>query len=149
MNPYILAIPAVGVPLLFAIIRRRNKHTLNTDYYMERWLDLQRHCATRKTWPNAIIEADALLDEALKCCGFKGKTTGERLVAAQRKLSNNESVWFGHKLCKRVPDEDVRKLRKQDVLEALHGFRQALRDIGALEVPHLEQPQTQEVPASD
>ena len=119
------------------IIKRRRARRLDTRYFMEQWLSLQKFCGTRKTWPDAIIAADALLDDALKRAGYKGKTTGERLVAAQRALTNNESVWFGHKLCKRVPDEDVRKLRKQDVLEALHGFRQALRDIGALEVPEV------------
>ena len=124
-----------------SLIRRRQKRRINPDEFMQRWLALQKHCASRKTWPNAIIEADALLDEALKRAGYKGKTTGERLVAAQKALSNNESVWFGHKLCKRVPDEDVRKLRKQDILEALHGFRQALRDIGALEVPEVRNEQ--------
>lgn len=131
--------PALGVALLLLIlavfIRRRRKNRINTVYYMEKWLELQKNCVSRKTWPQAVLEADALLDEALKCRGFKGKTTGERLVSAQRSLSNNESVWFGHKYCQSVPDKDVRRLRKQDVLEALHGFRQALRDIGALEVP--------------
>ena len=102
---------------------------------MEEWQSLQKHCASRKTWPQAVIDADNLLHEALKACGYRGKTTGERLVAAQRKLSNNEAVWFGHKLRKEIAGIDVRKLRKQDVLEALHGFRQAMRDIGALEVP--------------
>lgn len=121
--------------ILVWIIRRRRARRMDTSYFMERWLALQKFCASRKTWPDAILEADGLLEEALKRAGYKGKTTGERLVAAQKALSNNESVWFGHKYCKRVPEEDVRRLRKQDVLEALHGFRQALRDIGALEVP--------------
>ena len=138
MIKYLLLAAGVGCLILIGIYlsRRRARH-LDPDYFMERWMALQRHCASRKTWPMAVIEADALLDEALKKAGYKGKTTGERLVAAQRNLTNNESVWFGHKLCKRVPDEDVRKLRKQDVLEALHGFRQALRDLGALEVPEV------------
>jgi hypothetical protein len=114
---------------------KRRKKKINPDYFMERWIALQKCCSTRKTWPDAIIEADALLDEALRRSGYRGRTTGERLVSAQRALTNNESVWFGHKLCKRIPEEDVRRLRKQDILEALHGFRQALRDLGALHVP--------------
>lgn len=122
------------ITVIFLMVRRRKKRKLDPHYFMERWLALQKFCGTRKTWPDAIVEADALLDEALKKAGYKGKTTGERLVAAQRTLTNNESVWFGHKLCKRIPEEDVRRLRKQDMLEALHGFRQALRDIGALKV---------------
>ena len=112
---------------------RRKK--LNQAHFMKRWRDLQKHCVTRKTWPKAVVAADALLDEALKKRGFKGKTSGERLVAAQHEITNNESVWFGHKFSQKIMDQDVRKLRKQDVLEALSGFRQALRDVGALEVP--------------
>lgn len=111
------------------LFRRR----LKSKKFNQRWQALQKHCATRKTWPQAIIEADNLLCEALKKRGFKGKTTGERLVAAQHELTSNDKVWFGHKLRNRIADEDVRKLKKQDILEALSGFRQALRDLGALE----------------
>lgn len=113
--------------------KRRSK--VNAERCTERWKALQKHCATRKTWPQAIIDADDLLEDALKRARFKGKTTGERLVAAQRSLSNNESVWLGHKLRNRIMQEDldVRKLKKQDMLEALNGFRQALRDLGALQ----------------
>jgi Mg-chelatase subunit ChlI len=142
MIVYIAAGGAVVVLLFIGVfaVRRRRRRKLDPDYFLQRWKDLQRHCAQRKTWPQAVIEADELLDEALKRCRYKGKSTGERLVAAQHDLSDNEAVWFGHKLRKRVPDEDVRKLRKQDVLEALNGFRQAMRDIGALEVKINDQP---------
>jgi len=112
---------------------RRKRKPLNPADFTERWLALQSHCAARKNWPLAIIEADALLCEALKKSRYKGKTTGERLVAAQHVLSSNDTIWFGHKLSTRINDEDVRKLKKSDVFEALTGFRQALRDLGALE----------------
>lgn len=114
----------------------RRKRKINTAQYAERWDAIQKHCSARKTWPQAVIQADELLDDALKCKGYKGKTTGERLVAAQRELSSNETVWAGHKLCKTLNVEgvDVRKLKKKDVVQALSGFRQALRDLGALEV---------------
>lgn len=110
------------------------RRKLNIDNYTERWKALQLNCASRKTWPKAIIEADDLLCEVLKRRKFKGKTTGERLVAAQRSLSGNEDVWAGHKLRKRLEQEDVdvRKLKKKDMVVALSGFRQALRDLGAL-----------------
>lgn len=112
---------------------RRRKRKLNTAKFAKRWKELQQNCATRKTWPQAIIEADNLLDDALKKARYKGKTTGERLVAAQHTLTSNDTVWFGHKLRKSIASQDVRKLKKSDVLAALAGFRQALRDLGALE----------------
>ncbi|MDB5170605.1 MAG: hypothetical protein JWO35_299 [Candidatus Saccharibacteria bacterium] len=111
----------------------RRKKELDVKDFTQRWQALQKHCVTRKTWPQAIIEADNLLCDALKKSRYKGKSTGERLVAAQRMLSDNEGVWFGHKFCKQIGDQDVRKIKKQDVMDALTGFRQALRDLGALE----------------
>jgi hypothetical protein len=54
-------------------------------------------------------------------------------VAAQHQLTSNDTVWFSHKYYKQVGDIDVRKLKKQEVAEVLMGFRQALRDLGALE----------------
>jgi hypothetical protein len=115
---------------------RPKRKALNTDHFTERWVNLQKHCASRKTWPQAIIEADELLDDVLKKCKYKGKTTGERLVAAQHELSSNDTIWVGHKLRKKMTDEpvDVRTLKKKDMVIALSGFRQALRDLGALKV---------------
>ena len=112
---------------------RRKPARLPRAIYNERWRELQKHCADKNTWPLAIIDADNLLDKALRARKYKGKTTGERLVAAQHSLSANDSVWFGHKLRNKIVHEDARKLRKQDVLEALSGFRQALKDLGAMD----------------
>ncbi len=117
----------------FKKIFRRRPKKLNVKKYSERWQELQKQCVSRKTWPQAIIDADNLLDEVLKRSRFKGKTTGERLVSAQHALTSNEKVWFGHKLRKIISSADVRKLKKKDVLTALSGFRQALRDLGALD----------------
>lgn len=115
------------------LIPRRRR--LDINYFTQRWKELQTNCATRKTWPQAIIEADDLLEEALKKARYKGKTTGERLVAAQRDLSSNDTVWAGHKLRNRIEqgEIDVRKLKKNDIVLALAGFREALRDLGALQ----------------
>lgn len=116
-------------------IFRRRPRKLKTDKLQVRWVELQKLCSTRKTWPQAVMEADELLADVLKQRRYKGKTTGERLVAAQHELSDNESVWFGHKLCQKLSEAtiDVRTLKKRDIVTALAGFRQALRDLGALE----------------
>ena len=55
-------------------------------------------------------------------------------MAAQHHLTDNENVWVGHKLRKKMTEEnvDVRTLKKKDMVVALAGFRQALRDLGAL-----------------
>lgn len=132
---YIVLIAAIAFVLLSGLawfVRRKKKRTVNPELFLQRWHDLQKNCSSRKTWADAIVDADNLLDDALKRRGYKGKSTGERLVAAQHSLSSNSSVWFGHKLRNRIVNEDVRKLKKQEVLSALSGFREALRDLGAL-----------------
>ena len=112
------------------LFRRR----LNEGKFADGWHQVQQYCGSRKNWPRAIIEADDLVNEALKKRKYKGRTPGERLVAAQHDLTANDKVWLGHKLRQKLEQEeiDVRTLKKNDMLTALSGFRQALRDLGAL-----------------
>ena len=129
---YVVMTGLVVLLVFLLLLRRYRARHLNTDHFTLRWKELQKHCGTRKTWPLAVIDADNLLDEALKRSLYKGKTTGERLVAAQHVLTSNETVWFGHKLRNKIAGEDVRKLKKQDIVAALAGFRQALKDLRAM-----------------
>ncbi len=132
----IMAVVALGVlvGLIFgaAWLTRRRFSKPNVEYFTKRWRDLQKLCADAATWPLAIIDADKLLDEALKKNRFKGKTMGERLVTAQRSIGDNDSVWFAHKLRNKIVHEQYDKLKERDVKEALIGFRRALKDLGAL-----------------
>ncbi|GAC1392044.1 MAG: hypothetical protein NVSMB46_06700 [Candidatus Saccharimonadales bacterium] len=107
------------------------KH-LKQDNFNKSWKELQLYCKDKATWPNALIKADRLLDNALKKRRFKGKSMGERLVSAQRSLSNNDGVWFAHNLCKKVAIDPQVRIKEEEIKQALIGFRQALRDIGAL-----------------
>jgi hypothetical protein len=79
----------------------------------------------------AVIDADKLLDDALRRLHYRGKTMGERLVSAQRDLSSNDTVWYSHKLRNKIVHESIR-LKKRDVQNALKGYLQALHDLGAL-----------------
>jgi hypothetical protein len=133
MMPYIVGAAAVIVLLISAfLVRKYRPGKLNSDAYAVRWQAIQKNCANKKTWTTAVVEADNLLDEVLRRRKYKGKTAGERLVTAQHDLKNNESVWFGHKLRNRIKQDDLKKISKHDTLESLSGFRQALKDLGAL-----------------
>ena len=119
---------------LIAVIFKRRPRKLKTVRFQDRWRDLQKLCANKETWSKAVVAADKLLDEALKKRRYAGKSMGERLTKAQRDLSDNEGVWFGHKLRNKVEhDQDV-KLKESEVKKALIGIRQALKDLGAF--PH-------------
>jgi len=131
-----LAIAAIVVLLVLVFgtsyLLRRKPKQLNREYYQGKWQELQALCADKSTWPLAVIDADKLLDEALKRSRYKGKTMGERLVSAQRDIKNNDTVWYGHKLRNRLVHENSVKLTKRDVKDALLGIRAALKDLGAL-----------------
>ncbi len=118
--------------LVVGLLLKRKPSRLNFDYFQKRWREAQALCAKQETWPLAIINGDKLLDEALKKLKYKGKTMGERLVAAQHDIKDNDAVWYGHKLRNKLVHEDLKKLKKKDVLEALVGFREAMKDLGAL-----------------
>lgn len=118
--------------LVFLLWRRRRPRQLDAVYFAGRWKELQKLYKDKASWPQAIIEADKLLDEALKQRKFKGKTMGERLVSAQRSLSSNDSVWFGHKLRNKLVHEEYKVTQKTEVRDALLGYFQALKDLGAI-----------------
>jgi len=120
----------VVVAAIFVFRRRPRK--VDPVYFAGRWHELQRHLPNKSTWPQAILDADKLLDEALKRHKFKGKSMGERLVSAQHALSSNDTVWFGHKLRNKLVHEQYKLTSKTEVKTALLGYLQALKDLGAL-----------------
>lgn len=132
LNLFIIALLGVVLLVFIALVNRKVPKRLNQKYFVKEWRYLQAMCSSKDTWPLAIINADKLLDNALKKRRFHGKSMGERLVSAQRKLSNNDAVWFAHKLRNRLVHEQDVTLREKDVREALVGIRQALKDLGAL-----------------
>ncbi len=115
-----------------SFVVRRNATKLDQDYYLHKWQELQELCNSKNTWPLAVINADKLVDDALKKCRYKGKTMGERLVSAQHDLSANDGVWFGHKMRNKLVHEEYDINKKSDLKDAMLGFLQALRDLGAL-----------------
>ena len=135
LNLLLFALAAAGilavVSVLIGLLLRRRPRELDRVQFKSRWQDLQSHCAQEATWPMAIIDADKLLDDALKRLHYKGKTMGERLVSAQRDITSNDHVWFSHKLRNKIVHENIH-LRKGDVKTALKGYLEALHDLGAL-----------------
>lgn len=132
--------PAIGIAVVVIVLLgvifgagylKRRPKVLSSAYFQPKWKEAQGYCKDKSTWPLAIINADKLLDEALKRRKFKGKTMGERMVAAQRELSDNDGVWYAHKLRNRLVHEADVKLKEADVKKALIGIRQALKDLGA------------------
>lgn len=126
-----IALGVLLVVMIFSIVWRRRPKKLKKEYYQQKWQKLQSQLSDSKLWPLAIIDADKLLEEALKTRRYKGKSMGEKLVAAQHDIQNNDLVWFGHKLRNKLVHEPDVKLKKTDVRDALLGIKTALKDLGA------------------
>ena len=80
----------------------------------------------------AVIEADKLLDRALREAGYRGQTMGERLVAGGPALSDKDAVWGVHKLRNRLVHEVDVEISLLQTKRALAVFARALKDVGAL-----------------
>jgi hypothetical protein len=134
MIVFLLVIIIFGAAVLAVISRLAKSRAprMNQQYFQQKWLELLARVKTPEGMMLAVIDADKLLDEALKKRHFRGKTMGERLVSAQRMISDNDAVWYAHKLRNRLVHEPNVRLKKKEAQTALAGFRQGLKDLGAI-----------------
>jgi len=104
---------------------------MNNQKFIKKWIYVQSLCGHKESWAKAIIESELLLKKAVVRRKFKGKNMGEKLTNGQRSFSDNDSLWVSYKIFKKVDSKKI-VLTENDVKKALFGFRQALRDLGAL-----------------
>jgi hypothetical protein len=120
--------------VLFAGIGKLNKKHSGLDhvYYQKQWQTIEGYKSNGGAGLQlAVLEADKLLDHALKHRGYSGATMGERLKSARGSFMNNDAVWHAHKLRNRLAHEQNVPLNALTVDQALRGFRAALKDLGA------------------
>jgi hypothetical protein len=80
----------------------------------------------------AILNADKLVDQALRERGFRGDTMGDRLKATRGQLSDRDEIWFAHKLRNRIAHESDVRVNYSQARRALGGFKRALKDLRAI-----------------
>lgn len=131
---FLIAVIVLAIVMLAVISRlaKKRQPKLDKQYFQFQWAELLARVKTPEGIILAVVDADKLLDQALKKHHYKGKTMGERLVSAQRTLSDNDAVWYAHKLRNRLVHEPNVRLKKREAQNALAGFKQALSDLGAL-----------------
>ena len=130
--PYALALITLGALVLVGIYLWRRPKPMNVEQFQNDWKELQKLCRDKTKWPEAIVAADSLLDNALRRRKFRGDTMGKRMLKAQRLFSDSDAVWSAHKLRSKIDADPTTKLKEAEVKQALVGTRQALKDLGAL-----------------
>ena len=77
-----------------------------------------------------VVEADKVLDEALKLLGYRG-SLGDKLKAAGPRFRDVEALWAAHKLRNKLVHELDQSPADREVDEAVKAFHAALTDLGA------------------
>lgn len=131
---FFAAILIVAGLVLVIIVYTKGGNQLNQEKYRTKWLSVERSLV--KDQPASchlsVLNADKLLDHALKEAGYKGNTMGERLKSASSRLSNRNAVWAAHKLRNQIAHEPDVQVKYDTARRALASFRQALKDVGAI-----------------
>ncbi len=77
-----------------------------------------------------IVEADKILDEALRLLGYKG-SLGDKLKKAGPRFSNLNDLWWAHKLRNKAVHELSHEMNDAEVNRAIVIYHKALTDLGA------------------
>lgn len=99
-----------------------------------RWDEIERMSAAggEMNLKMAVMEADKLLDHALKAMAIPGVTLGERLKFAAYKYPNVRNVWNAHRLRNQLAHEASYYLDPSFARKAIRDFRDALRLLNVL-----------------
>jgi hypothetical protein len=131
----IISIIIVGI-LVFLGISLTGKKTYEFDKeeYQADFLQIENSLSkdNELTFNAAVIEADKLLDKALMEMDLPGKTMGERMKAASNLFTQNNSIWYAHKMRNMIAHERNFKIDYLKANHALKAYRQALKDLGAI-----------------
>ncbi len=125
----------LGMILLIPLSRtHRHKHAhIDKVFVRKKWDEIAAMSAKPDQSARfAIIEADKLLDYALKKRGYSGETMGERLKSANHDFSYIDDVWTAHKLRNKLVHEAQYEIDRRNIARALSQFEKALKDMGAL-----------------
>lgn len=129
-----LGVVIIGIILLVVIsVTRRAPKRLNTEKYQERWMGITSSVTNDSgSMQLAVLNADKLLDMAMRERGFSGNNMGERLRSHGSQFSNLNAVWSAHKLRNRIAHDHDVALNQRTTQSALNSFKTALKDLGAL-----------------
>ncbi|KPJ85493.1 hypothetical protein AMJ57_02830 [Parcubacteria bacterium SG8_24] len=135
----VLAAAAVifGVTITIRIRRflaSKRFEAADRDTMRRRWVEIEDLMRQPGEMPPrmAVLEADKLLDYALKSLAMPGETLGERLKFAQYRYPQLKEVWWAHKIRNRLAHESTFRLERRLARRALRTFRKALETLGAI-----------------
>lgn len=124
----------LGMWKVRSFFRGRKFDPTNRQGMQRRWAEIEQLVAAEGELQRkmAVLEADKLLDHALKALAMPGETLGERLKFAAYKYPNIKNVWWAHKIRNSLSHEATYHLDAGIAKRAIKEFRRALEMLGAL-----------------
>lgn len=132
----LLGVLVVAAVVWWLVARGGKRYGLNeSDKHQvkETWANIEATLQedNESAYARVIVEADKLLDFALKQRGVPGEAMGERLRNGKRFLKSIDGVWQAHKLRNQLAHDMGTKLNRNEVERALKWFKQGLKELGA------------------
>jgi len=134
---FFFAIIIIAGALLLAIISsmyKKGVKKLDVEHFRTKCLEIEHKLKKDEisSYHLSVLDADKLVDSALKARGIKGKTMGERMKNAASLFSDRNGIWTAHKLRNRIAHESDVNVTYNEARLALQTFRKALKDLGAI-----------------
>jgi hypothetical protein len=102
----------------------------------EAWAAVQKHffAGDVNDLKIAIVEADNILNDALRYAGVRGVNLGDRLKNIKHgTMPNLEDVWTAHKLRNEIAHETNFSLKRDTTERALNAYEVALKNLGVFD----------------
>lgn len=123
----------IGIGLLIVIAKGQTSKQLNKEWYRDQWKGITQQAEDGAAGRQlAIINADKLLDRAMRENGFRGDNMGERLKKRPSAFTKLNDVWAAHKLRNKIAHESNIEVSTKEANRALAGLEMGLKDLGAL-----------------
>ncbi|MDO8565255.1 MAG: hypothetical protein Q7R67_01350 [bacterium] len=102
----------------------------------EKWVKVTEHAHSENPsdWRLAIIEADVMLEEALRLAGYHGDGVGEMLKSAEPgDMQNLDVAWEAHKVRNRIAhDGSDFQLNSRETRRTIELFEAVLIELGVI-----------------
>lgn len=128
-----LVLIGMGITALKRLLTRPEMLGLSREEIARRWVQIIITAKQGSMGAKvAVMEADTLLDSALKSMNMPGMTLGERLKAACYKYPKLQQVWWAHKLRNQLVHEASFNLSPRQALSALDEYERALKTLNVV-----------------
>jgi hypothetical protein len=133
---FLLAAVVILGALVFGLtcLPKKGKKYLDVQHYRAKCLEIEHQLKQDEpsSYHLAIMNADKLVDRALRDKGVRGNTMGERMRNASKIFSDNNGIWGAHKLRNKVAHDYDVNISYKEARFALVCYRKALKDLGAI-----------------